>query len=112
MSQTVKLLHVLYVNYNMCRANKAILREQHPIPMVEEILQSLNGSKVFSKFDLRWGYRQLTLTPDPREIITFVKHCGLFRYKRLLFGVNSASEQYQHEIQTALATIDGQENIS
>ena len=39
-------------------------------------------------------------------------HCGLFRYKRLLFGVNSASEQYQHEIQTALAGIDGQENIS
>ena len=39
-------------------------------------------------------------------------YCGLFRYKRLLFGVNSASEQYQHEIQTALAGIDGQENIS
>ena len=29
-----------------------------------------------------------------------------------MFGVNSASEQYQHEIQTALAGIDGQENIS
>ena len=39
-------------------------------------------------------------------------HCGLFRYKRLLFGVNSVSEQYQHEIQTELAWIVGQENIS
>jgi len=29
-----------------------------------------------------------------------------------LFGGNSASEQYQHEIQIALAGIDGQENIS
>ena len=38
--------------------------------------------------------------------------CGLFRYKRLLFGVNSASEQYQHKIQTALTGIDGQQNIS
>ena len=44
--------------------------------------------------------------------LSFVTHCGLFRYKRLLFRVNSASEQYQHEIQTALARIDGQENIS
>ena len=34
------------------------------------------------------------------------------RYKRLLFGVNSASEQYQHEIQRALARIDKQKNIS
>ena len=30
----------------------------------------------------------------------------------LLFGVNSASEQYQYDIQAALAGIDGQENIS
>ena len=97
---------------DMRRANEAILRERHPIPTVDEILQSLNGSRVFSKLDLRWGYHQLELTPDSREITTFVTHCGLFRYKRLLFGVNSASEQYQHEIQTALAGIDGQENIS
>ena len=96
----------------MLRANEAILRERHPIPMVDEILQSLNGSKVSSKLDLRWGYHQLELTPDSREISTFATHCGLLGYKRLLFGVNSASEQYQHEIQTALAGIDGQENIS
>ena len=94
----------------MRRANEAILRERHPIPTVDEILQSLNGSKVFSKLDLRWDYYQLELIPDSREITTFVTHCGLFRYKSLLFGVNSASEQYQHEIQTALA--DGQEDIS
>ena len=97
---------------DMRRANEAILRERHPIPTVDEILHSLNGSKVFSKLDLRWGYHQLELTPDSREITTFVTHCGLFRYKRLLFGVNSASEQYQHEVQTALAGIEGQENIS
>ena len=97
---------------DMRRANQAIQRERHPIPTVDEILQSLNGSKLFSKLDLKWGYHQLELTPDSREITTFVTHCGLFRYKRLLFGVNSASEQYQYEIQTALAGIDGQENIS
>ena len=96
----------------MRRANEGILRGRHPFPTVDEILQSLNGSKVLSKFDLRWGYHQFELTPDSREITTFVTHCGLFRYKKLLFGVNSASEQYQREIQTALAGIDGQENIS
>ncbi|KAK3722797.1 hypothetical protein QZH41_007484 [Actinostola sp. cb2023] len=97
---------------DMRRANEAILRERHPIPTVDEITQDMNGSKVFSKLDLKWGYHQLELTPDSREITTFVTHCGLFRYKRLLFGVSLASEQYQHEIQTTLAGIDGQENIS
>ena len=96
----------------MRRANQAIRRARHPIPTVDEITQSISGSKVFSKLDLKWGYHQLELSPESREITTFATHCGLFRYKRLLFGVNSASEQYQYEIQTALAGIEGQENIS
>lgn len=97
---------------DMRRANEAIQRERHPIPTVEEITQDLSGSKIFSKLDLKWGYHQIVLTQDSRGITTFATHCGLYRYKRLLFGVCSASEQYQHEIQTALAGIEGQQNIS
>ena len=97
---------------DMRRANEAIIRERHPIPTVDEVLQSMNGSTVFSKLDLRWGYHQLELTPESREITTFATHAGLYRYKRLLFGVNSASEQYQYEISTALAGIAGVDNIS
>lgn len=70
----------------MCRANEAILkeRESHPIPTVEEILQSLNGSRAFSKLDLKWGYHKLELTPDLREITALVTHCGLFRYETVV----------------------------
>ena len=72
----------------------------------------MNGSKVFSKLDLKWGYHQLELSPESREITTFATPDGFcFRYKRLLFGVCSASEQYQHEIASALAGIEGVENI-
>ena len=55
---------------------------------------------------------QLELSPESGENTTSETYCGLFRYKRLLFGVNSASEQYQYEIQTALEGKEGQENIS
>lgn len=97
---------------DMRRANEAIVRERHPIPTVDEILQGVNSSKLFSKLDLKWGYHQLELSPESREITTFATHTGLYRYKRLLFGVNSASEQYQHEISTVIAGIEGAENIS
>ena len=97
---------------DMRRANEAIIRGRHPIPTVDELLHNMNGSKVFSKLDLKWGYHQLELTPESRDITTFATHCGLYRYKRLLFGVCSASEQYQHEIASALAGIEGADNIS
>ena len=97
---------------DMRRANEAIIRGRHPIPTEDKVLQTMNGSTVFSKLDLHWGYRQLELTPASREITPFATHAGLYRYKRLLFGVNSASEQYQYEILATLAGIAGVDNIS
>ena len=70
----------------MRRANEAIIRERHPIPTIEEVLYDLNGSTVFSKLDLKWGFHQVELEEESREITTFVTHRGLCRYKRLMFG--------------------------
>ena len=40
----------------MRQANEAIVRERHPIPMIEDVLHQVNGAKVFSKLDLNKGY--------------------------------------------------------
>ena len=78
----------------MRQANAAVVRERHPIPTVEEILQDLNGSTVFSKLDLKWGFHQIVLDEECRHITTFVTHRGLYQYKRLMFGISSAPEKY------------------
>jgi len=93
-------------------ANESIERVRHPIPTTDEILQTMNGSTVFSKLDLKMGYHQLELEDDSRDITTFTCSAGLYRYKRLSFGINSASEQYQHEIQRVLTGLQGAANIS
>ena len=72
----------------------------------------MSGSKVFSKVDLRAGYHQIPLAAESRPITTFVTHRGLFRFKRLPFGVNSASEVFQHAIQNALRGLPGTRNIA
>ena len=66
----------------------------HPIPMIEEVLYDLNGSTIFSKLDLKWGFHQIELEAELREITMFVTHRGLYRYKRLMFGIASAPEKY------------------
>ena len=87
-------------------ANEAIVRERIPMPTVDEVLESLNGSTVFSKLDLRLGFHQIELDEDSRDITTFATHDGLFRYKRL-FGANLAPEKYQQIIRQVLSGIDG-----
>ena len=53
----------------MRMANKAIRRERHPTPTVDDLIHSMNGAKVFSKLDLRAGYHQSGADPD--RIMTF-----------------------------------------
>lgn len=77
---------------DMREANKAIIRERHLMPTVDELIHDLNGASVFSKLDLRQGYHQLELDHASRSITTFNTHVGIIRYKRLNFGISSASE--------------------
>lgn len=97
---------------DMRRANEAIIRERLPIPTIDEVLESLNGSAVFSKLDLRWGFHQIELDADSRDITAFATHDGIFRYKRLSFGVNAAPEKYQHIITQSMAGLRGVANIA
>ena len=96
----------------MRRANEAVIRERHPIPTLEETLAALNGAAVFSKLDLRWRYHQVELHPELKVLTTFSTHNGLKRYKRLIFGLSSAPEMYQYDIQQTLQGIPGARNIS
>ena len=97
----------------MRKANEAILRERHLIPTVDEVLQDMTqSSAVFTKLDLKWGYHQLKLSDESCDITTFTTHAGLYRYKRLMFGITSAPKIYQHVIQQALHRCEGVRNIS
>ena len=57
--------------------NKAIERERHITPTLDDVI----SAQVFSKLDLNNGYHQLMLHQDSRFITTFTTHMGLRRYK-------------------------------
>ena len=96
---------------DMRRANEAIVRERHPVPTVEETLQEISDARVFAKLDLNMAFHQIELHPASRDITTFAAPSGLYRYKRLLFGVNMATEKFQHIISQILSGLEGVHNL-
>ena len=62
---------------DMREANQVIEREKHTIPTLQDFKAEVNGSKFFSKIDLKQAYHQLELHPDSRFITTFSTHEGL-----------------------------------
>ena len=97
---------------DMRKANTAVKRERHVIPTIDDVLPDLHEATVFSKIDLREGYHQIVLHKDSRHITTFATHEGLFQYKRLIFGINSAFESFQKRIELVLHGCKGAKNVS
>ena len=71
-------------------ANKAIMRERQPIPIVIYATEM----KVFTKVDMNMALHEVDLHP----VITFAAPTGLYRYKRIVFVFNVASEKFNHVI--------------
>ena len=82
------------------------------MPTLDKVILDLNGATIFSKVDPKSGYHQLVLSEDSRNITAFLTHMGLYRYKRLGFGINAAPEKFQEMIQTAISDLPNCKNIS
>lgn len=83
-------------------ANKAVIREVHPLPTMEQMISKLRGSTIFTKLDVKQAFHQLLLRDDCRYITTFISPLGLMRYKRLVFGLSAAPELFQKCMETIL----------
>ncbi|XP_062538474.1 uncharacterized protein K02A2.6-like [Armigeres subalbatus] len=92
---------------DMRQANQAVLRETHPLPLVDELLGSVDGAVRFSKIDIREAYHQIEISERSRPITTFITKYGLFRYKRLMFGISCAPELFQKVMESIVAGLEG-----
>lgn len=60
--------------------NKFTVKNKFSIPIVEDLLDELGGSKVLSKTDLRPGYHQLRIAKEDIPKTFFRTHSGHFEY--------------------------------
>lgn len=87
--------------------NGAIKREYYPLPTLEDFMVALSGSKIFSKVDSKSAYHHFEIDEESRELTTFLTKNGLYRFTRLMFGVNSAPEIFQREMDRILGNLKG-----
>lgn len=93
----------LRICVDMRVANRAIKREHHLMPTIEDFLPRLKSAKYFSRLDIKDAFHQIELDELSRPITTFITHRGMYRYKRLMFGVSCAPEMFQKIIEQLLA---------
>lgn len=90
---------------NMRAPNRAIKREYYRLPSLNEMRIKLCGAKYFSKVDLSNAFYHLELHEQSRDLTTFLTENGMFRFTRLMFGVNCAPEIFQREMSRILGGV-------
>ena len=84
------------------RLNEKTIKEQYPIPRIDETFDSIAGSVIFSTLDLQSGYWQVSMDEKDRKLTAFITKFGLFQWKVMPFGLTNAPATFQRLMDAVL----------
>ncbi|UYV83362.1 K02A2.6-like, partial [Cordylochernes scorpioides] len=87
--------------------NRFLDTAAYPLPTQQDLFSVLARGKYFSKLDLSNAYLQLEVNPSTQPLLTINTHKGLFRFKRMPFGLANAPSFFQSVMDRILAGING-----
>ena len=83
--------------------NTALQRPHHPMRTVEEVASQMANATLFSVLDAKSSFWQISLDSKSSLLTTFSTPFGRYRFLRMPFGINSASEVFQRTMEQIFA---------
>ncbi|GBN24637.1 Transposon Ty3-G Gag-Pol polyprotein [Araneus ventricosus] len=82
------------------RLNKVVVKDRFPLPLIEDILDRLQGSRVFSTIDLKNAFFHVDVNKDSRKYTSFVTHEGQYQFLKVPFGLCNSPAVFERYINT------------
>ncbi|GJR31745.1 putative reverse transcriptase domain-containing protein [Tanacetum coccineum] len=81
-------------SFRMCidyrELNKLTVKNRYPLSRIDDLFDQLQGSSVYSKIDLRYGYHQLRVRDEDIPKTAFRTRYGHYEFQVMPFGLTNA----------------------
>lgn len=78
--------------------NKKLIKDRYPSPLIDDILDSLQGAVVFSTIDLKNGFFHVPVAEESQKLLAFVTHRGQYLPLKAPFGCSNSPAVFQRHL--------------
>jgi hypothetical protein len=75
--------------------NDITIKDSYLLPRINEMMDRIRGSEIFTKLDLKSGYNQIRIRPSDEWKMTFMTPFGPHRMRVMTFGFANAPSCFQ-----------------
>ena len=86
---------ILRVCVDFTDLNKALPKDNFPLPHIDRLVESTAGNELLTFMDAFSGYNQIMMHPDDQEKTTFITDRGIYCYKVMSFSLKNVGATYQ-----------------
>ncbi|GFX13178.1 transposon Tf2-6 polyprotein [Trichonephila clavipes] len=80
------------------KLNQKLVKDKFPLPIIEDVLDTLQEAKVYSTLDLRNGFFHVDVDEDCRKYTSFIIPDGQFEFNKVPFGLSTSPGVFQRYV--------------
>ncbi|KXJ72535.1 hypothetical protein RP20_CCG017781 [Aedes albopictus] len=82
--------------------NKLVIRDNYPMPVIDDLIVKLRNKRYFTALDLKNGYYHVDVNENSKKYLSFVVEGGQYEFNKLPFGFANSPAAFVRYIRKVL----------